>query len=175
MHRGIASLWVALLVLGLSGSSSAGGLAPLHPDGGFVDAPLGAPLASIAGLHRIGRDANAGTETYIRHSDDLRVGGVDADAVTYSFYDGRLYFVSIQITGADDARAVLSALEQTFGDGIATGVHPNEQIWPGGGVFVLYDFDPNSGRGIAAMTSVPIHAQMRLDRNAISSATSSSR
>jgi len=135
---------------------------------------LETPLASIAGLRLIGSDAAAGTETYIRRSDDLRVGGVEVDEVTYSFYEGRLYFVSIQMTGSDDARGVFSALEQTFGEGIATGVHPNEHIWPGGGVFVLYDFDAKTGRGMAAMTSTPIHAQMRLDRNTVSSATSSS-
>ncbi|MFQ5416903.1 MAG: HD-GYP domain-containing protein, partial [Myxococcota bacterium] len=62
-------------------------------------------------------------------------------------------------------RDVLGALERTYGDAISTGTRPNEQIWPGGEVFVLYDVDSETGRGLAAMTSAPIHAQMRQDRS----------
>jgi len=174
MRYPLAALWFALLAVAAPLPSDADGLAPLHRDGGFVDARLGDSIESVSGLSLIGTDAAAGTATYIRRSDDLRVGRVEVDEVTYSFYQGRLYFVSIQMTGKANARGVLGALEQTFGAGIATGAHPNEQIWPGGSVFVLYDFDPKTGRGLAAMTSTPIHAQMRLDRSAVSRATSGS-
>jgi hypothetical protein len=174
MRHSVAVLFAALLAFGGAPAVRAGGLGALHRDGGFVDAPLGARLESVAGLTPIGSDAREGTETYVRRSDALRVGGVDVDRVTYSFYRGRLYFVSIQMSGPKNARGVRAALEATFGEGIATGAHPNERIWPGGSVFVLYDFDPQTGRGLAAMTSTPIHAQMRLERSAVSSATSGS-
>ena len=62
------------------------------------------------------------------------------------------------MSGERNAAGLLHALEQTFGDGIVTGTRPNERIWPGGEVFVLYDLDAETGRGMAAMTSTPIHA-----------------
>jgi len=132
--------------------------------GGFVDAQLGDPIESFTGLTLIGTDETARTKTYIRRSDDFRVGGVAVDGVTYSFYEGRLYFISVQMTGRQDAESVFAALEQTFGPGIETGTRPHEHIWPGGNVFVLYDFDPETNRGLAAMTSAPIQARIRLDR-----------
>jgi hypothetical protein len=136
----------------------------LDARGGFEGARLGEFLDSFEGLERVGRNQAARTETYIRRSDALKVGGVEVDAITYSFYQGRLYFISVQMTGGEKSRAVLRALERTYGDGISTGTRPNEQIWPGGEVFVLYDVDAETGRGLAALTSTPIHAQMRLDR-----------
>lgn len=156
-----------VLVFAVTLASAVGADTPgeLHEQGGFVGARLGDSLESFEGLELIGRDEAARTETYIRRSDDLRVGGVEVDGITYSFYEGRLYFISVQMSGREQSRAVLGALERTYGDAISTGTRPNEQIWPGGEVFVLYDVDSETGRGLAAMTSAPIHAQMRQDRS----------
>ena len=77
----------------------------------------------------------------------------------------RLYFISIRMSGRENAEGVLAALRSTFGDSIETGNRPNEHVWTGGNVFVLYDLDSMTGRGMAAMTSSAIHAQMRLDRS----------
>jgi hypothetical protein len=95
------------------------------------------------------------------------VGGAGIDSITYSFYQGRLYFISLRMTGKTNADAVLAALEAAFGSSSETGMHPNERIWPGGSHFVLYDFDRTTNRGMAAMTSTPIHAQMRQERTAV--------
>jgi hypothetical protein len=70
------------------------------------------------------------------------------------------------MTGRTNAESVLAALERTFGTGIETGTRPNERIWPGGKVFVLYDLDAETQRGVAAMTSSAIHARLRHARNA---------
>jgi hypothetical protein len=165
MPHSTLRLMTSLLFLSLAAPAAAGTLGKLAADGGFVDARLGDPIESFAGLERIGVDADAGTETYLRHSDVFTVGGARVDSVTYSFYQGRLYFISIRMTGRENAQAVLNALKATFGDCIETGNRPNELIWTGGEVFVLYDLDAESGRGMAAMTSAPIHAQMRMDRS----------
>jgi hypothetical protein len=142
----------------------AGTLGDLAEDGGFVDARLGDPVESFDGLERIGVDSKARTETYIRNSDSFTVGSHRVDSVTYSFYDGRLYFISIQTTGRKNAEAVLSELKSTYGEGIETGNRPNEHVWTSGNAFVVYDLDAETGRGMMAMTSAPIHAQMRLER-----------
>jgi hypothetical protein len=168
MLRAVAPPLVFLLALAVSAPGGAGGLGELHEEGGFVDAKLGDPIESFPGLKLIGTDEAARTKTYIRHSDDFRVGGVEVDGVTYSFYDGRLYFISVKMTGRENAESLFAALERTFGSGVETGTRTNEHIWPGGKVFVLYDFDPETHRGMAAMTSVPIQARMRLDRRALS-------
>jgi len=162
------TLTLIVTVLGLipTGPVAAGTPGDLHRDGGFEDARLGEPIGSFSGLELIGRDPVARTETYIRRSDDLRVGAAGVDGVTYSFYQGRLYFISLSMSGRSNSEAVLAAFERVYGESIATGTHPNERIWPGGSHFVLYDFDPATGRGVAALTSTPIHAQMRLDRSA---------
>jgi hypothetical protein len=162
MLRSMASLLASFLLL--VAPASAGSLGKLVASGGFVDARLGDPIESFAGLERIGVDAEARTETYVRNSDAFSVGGVRVDSVTYSFYEGRLYFISIRMSGRDHAEGVLAALKATFGDSIETGNRPNEHVWTGGNVFVLYDLDSETGRGMAAMTSSSIHAQMRLDR-----------
>ena len=165
MLHAVAPLLAFALVLAVSAPGAAGTLSKLHEDGGFVDAQLGDPIESFTGLKLIGADEVARTKTYIRRSDDFRVGGVQVDGITYSFYDGRLYFISVQMTGRQNAESVFAALERTFGPGIETGTRPNEHIWPGGKVFVLYDLDPETHRGLAVMTSAPIQASMRPDRS----------
>lgn len=168
MIRAVAPFLVFVLALVTAVPGDAGTLGKLHEEGGFVDAKLGDPIESFPGLKLIGADEAARTKTYVRHSDGFRVGGAEVDGVTYSFYEGRLYFISVQMTGRENAESVLAALERTFGPGVETGTRPNECIWPGGKVFVLYDLDPETQRGVAAMTSVPIQARMRLDRSASS-------
>jgi len=164
MSRLANLLSVALLLLFVA-PASAGTLGNLAVEGGFVDARLGDPVESFAGLQRIGADPEARTETYIRHSDTFTVGSSRVDSVTYSFYDGRLYFISIQTAGRENAEAVLAELQSTYGEGIETGNGPNEHVWTSGNVFVVYDLDEKTGRGMTAMTSAPIHAQMRMERN----------
>lgn len=164
MHRALAALIAFAVVLGATPPAGAGTLGDLYENGGFVDARLGDPIESFTGLELIGTDDAARTQTYIRRSDDLRIGGAEVDGVTYSFYDGRLYFISVRMTGTSNAEAVLAALQRTFGTGIETGTRPNERIWPTAKVFVLYDLDAATKRGLVAMTSSAIHAQMRMDR-----------
>jgi len=154
----------ALASLLLAAPAAADPLGALLEQGGFESARLGDPIESFAGFELLGSDRQAKTATYRRRADELRIGGAVVDGITYSFYDGRLYFISVRMTGERNAEAVLRALEAAYGEGIATGSHPNEHIWPGGDVFVVYDLDAKSGRGMAAMTSSPIHARMRLDR-----------
>lgn len=166
LHSTLRLMSSLLLLSCMVAPAGAGTLGELAEDGGFVDARLGEPIESFVGLERIGADPDARTETYVRNSDAFTVGGARVDSVTYSFYDGRLYFISVRMTGRENAEAVLAELKSTFGDSIETGNRPNELIWTGGDVFVLYDLDPESGRGMAAMTSAPIHAQMRMDRSA---------
>jgi hypothetical protein len=165
MSRFVILINVALFLL-YAGAAHAGTLGDLVEEGGFVDARLGDPVESFAGLQRIGADQEARTETYIRNSDTFTVGSSRVDSVTYSFYDGRLYFISVQTAGRENAEAVLAELESTYGEGIETGNGPNEHIWTSGNVFVVYDLDEATGRGMTAMTSAPIHAQMRMERNA---------
>jgi hypothetical protein len=167
MRHAVFAFLVSALTLAVATSSAGGGLAELHEDGGFVDAKLGDRIESFVGLKLIGADGAARTKTYIRRSDTFRVGGAKVDDVTYSFYEGSLYFISIRMTGRENAEAVLATLEQTFGPSIETGTQPNERIWAGGKVFILYDLDPKTQRGMAAMTSSPIHARMRMDRSAV--------
>jgi len=166
MLRAAAPLLAFAVALALSEPVGAGALGDLYKEGGFVDAKLGDPIESFTGLTLIGKDEAARTETYIRRSDYFQVGGAKVDGVTYSFYEGRLYFISVQMTGRQNAEAVLAALERTFGPGVETGNRPNEHIWPREKVFVLYDLDPETNRGMAAMTSTSIQARMRLDRGA---------
>jgi hypothetical protein len=158
----LAALVSALIAL----PAVADELGALLEQGGFESARLGDPIEAFDGLELLGQNPEAGTATYRRRGDELRIGGAAIDGVTYSFYDGRLYFISVQMTGEKNAAAIRRALEAAYGDGIATGAHPNEHIWPGSGVFVLYDLDAKTNRGMAAMTSSPIHARMRLDRTA---------
>ena len=164
MSRTQTCLLTVALSLTIVAPASAGTLGDLVERGGFIDAKLGDPIESFAGLERIGTDPEAGTETYVRHSDVFIVGGTQVDSVSYSFYEGRLYFISIRMTGLENAQAVLAALTETFGASIQTGNRPNERVWTGADVFVLYDLDEESHRGLAAMTSAPIHARMRTDR-----------
>jgi len=164
MLHAVAPLLAFALALAVSAPGAAGTLGELHEDGGFVDAQLGDSIESFTGLTLVGADGVAGTKTYVRRSDDFRVGGVAVDGVTYSFYEGRLYFISVQMTGRQDAESVLTALKRTFGPGVETGTRPNEHIWAGENVFVLYDLDPETNRGLAVMTSAPIQARMRIDQ-----------
>ncbi len=165
MLHAVAPFLAFAVALAVSAPGAAGTLGELHEDGGFVDARLGDPIESFTGLKLVGADGVARTKTYIRRSDDFRVGGVAVDGVTYSFYEGRLYFISVQMTGRQNAESVFAALERTFGPGIETGTRPNEHIWAGEKVFVLYDFDPETHRGLAVMTSALVQARMRLDRS----------
>jgi len=59
--------------------------------------------------------AVSGVEAYKLKNDDLNFGGVKADAITYSFFKGRLTAVSIDFKGFDNFEKLMVYCKKTFG------------------------------------------------------------
>lgn len=56
-----------------------------------------------------------GVKAYQRRDEDLNFGGIKADAITYSFYQGRFTSVSIDFRGFDNYEKLLAYCKKIFG------------------------------------------------------------
>lgn len=117
---------------------------------GFRDLRFGDPLPR-SGFEEVYRNEDGTEITYKRAIDSLRIGGAEVDAIRYIFYRGRLYGVNITAPGYKNSRALLLALQETYG----LGERPNRYIekyrWAGWNVMLVYEHDEVKERGMAFM------------------------
>jgi hypothetical protein len=164
MLRGLV-LSVALGVA-VCGVAAAGGTDLLDAEGGFRDARFGATFESFAGLQLLTDSGAYGSTLYTRPAEDLRFGDASLDGVTYGFYAGRLYFVTLFTSGERNGRAALAELERAYGPGARSAGDAAEYVWRGQQVLLHYRLDPVTSMGMVAATSLPMDARVLSDRAA---------
>lgn len=161
----LRSLGLAVaLGISLGGVAAAGSTDELDAEGGFRDARLGATFESFSGLQLLTDSGAHGATLYTRPAEDLRFGDASLDGVTYGFYAGRLYFVTLFTSGERNGRAALAELERVYGPGARSPGDAPEFVWRGQQVLLHYRLDPVTSMGMAVATSLPMEARVRSDR-----------
>lgn len=155
---------LALMILfGVASVASGGDLGALDATNGFRDARFGAPLRAFDGLELVSEDGARGTRLYLRPADDLGFGSARLDGVTYGFYAGKLYFVTLFTSGRRNGRSALAELERRFGAGERVLGEPDEYVWRGRRVLLHYRRDPVTSLGMVALTSRPMNSRVERD------------
>jgi hypothetical protein len=159
MKRALAllgTLWLLLPALALAGDVEA-----LDAENGFRGARFGARLDALDGLELLTESGAAGTQLYVRPDESLEMGDARLDGVTYGFYQKRLYFVAIFTSGRRNTEAVLARYQSNYGPGAAVAGDAIEFVWQGSRVLLHFRQDPVTGVGMAALTSLPMDAQVK--------------
>lgn len=149
--------------LALAAAAAAGGLEDLDARNGFRDARFGAPFESFRGLALLSDGGARGSTLYVRPADELRFGEASLDGVTYGFYAGRLYYVTLFTSGARNGRAALAELERAYGPGQRSSGDADEYVWRGARVLLHYRLDPATSMGMVALTGVEMDARVEAD------------
>jgi hypothetical protein len=152
----LGMLWLLLPARALAGDVKA-----LDAENGFRDARFGASLDALDGLELLTESGAAGTQLYIRPTESLEMGDARLDGVTYGFYRERLYFVAIFTSGRRNSEAVLARFQETYGPGAAVAGDAIEFVWQGSRVLLHFRQDPATGVGMAALTSLPMDAEVK--------------
>jgi hypothetical protein len=83
-----------------------------------------------------------GVEAFQRTDEDLNIGGIKAERITYIFYQGRFTSVSIEFRGFDSHEKLLAYCKKLFGAPIGSAVMRLEQYTdfdaPKAGAMLLY-------------------------------------
>lgn len=156
-------LALTLALLFATGAAADGGLADLDAEDGFRDARFGSAFESFSGLALLTDDGARRTTLYLRPGDDLRFGGATLDGVTYGFYAGRLYFVTLFSSGARNARETLAELERAYGPGTRVPGNALEYSWHGSRVLLHYRLDPATSMGMVTLTGLEMDARVEAD------------
>jgi len=146
--------------------ASAGDLADLDARDGFRDARFGASVDAFEDLILLSARGARGTTLYSRGSENLSFGGAQLDGVTYGFYAGRLYFVTLLTSGQQNGRAALAELEERFGRGKAAQGDSVEYTWRGQRVLMHYRQDAATGLGMVAFVGLAMDARVSAESRA---------
>jgi hypothetical protein len=160
----------ATLALVASAALAAGSEDALDAQDGFRDAHFGARVESFRGLDLVTAKGAGNTRVYVRAGDELKLGDAVLDGITYGFYTDELYFVALLSSGHRNAQLLLEALQQAYGPGRRLAGDADEFVWQGRRVVLHFREDPATGMGMADLTSLPIDARMKSDREAVPAA-----
>lgn len=153
-----------LFLLGLAGAAEAGDSVELDREEGFRGLRFGAPIESVSDLRLVSESGARGSRLYVRPSEELVFGDASLDGVTYGFYAGRLYFVTLFTSGRRNARAALAELEREYGPGLPVPGQAEEYVWRGRRVWLHFRADPATSQGMVALTGVEMNARVERDR-----------
>jgi hypothetical protein len=152
-----------VLALALAPVAAAAGLEELDDQNGFRDAHFGAPFESFRGFALLSDQGARNSTLYVRPSDELRFGEARLDGVTYAFYAGRLYFVTLLTSGVRNGRAALAELERAYGPGVRSPGEVEEYVWRGSRVLLHYRLDSVTSMGMVALTGLEMDARVEAD------------
>jgi hypothetical protein len=146
------------LLCGLA--ASAGDLDDLDAEHGFLGLDFGSTPAAIGGLELLSRHGAGGTRLYVRPDDELKLGEVRLDGITYGFHGDELYFVALFTSGRRNTSGALAELQSRYGPGARLPGDAEEYVWLGSKVRLHFRADPSTAMGMIGATSVPIDARI---------------
>lgn len=132
--------WSAVALLFAATIAWGGSAKDLDAKNGFRDLPFGISVESVPGLQPAGKDGVL--DLYRRPEDKLEIGVVPLEAITYRFFQGRLYQVFIEVAGIDNGMKLVDALAAQYGKPKPAPVTPDELIWGGAkhvGLWIKFD------------------------------------
>jgi hypothetical protein len=132
--------WAAALLLvtiSAAGAEDLNGFRGI-PWGSKIEAILQSDPKLVEGLMGV----MPGVKAYQRTDEDLEFGGIKADSITYTFYNGRFTSVSIDFRGIDKFEKLLNYCKKLFGPVTGSMVSRMEQYAgfdsPKTGAMLLY-------------------------------------
>jgi hypothetical protein len=142
----------------------------LDQKNGFRDLIFGADTTALA--TRVRQPAkNPNVRIYSRPTDELKIGG--AELVDIYYYKNHLSDVLIHTKGISNSRALLEALESTFGSAVQPNRYLKDYSWRGKVVFMNYDENSITNDASVFITSQAISKQKREDDAAAAKAAKS--
>ncbi len=96
--------------------------------GGFRDLAWGTNLSDVKGLEYVVTSGD--TEIYIRPSDVMKIGGAELKRITYGFWKGKFFAVTIDVEGLANYEALKKSTFKRFGEGRKTNRFMENYIWP---------------------------------------------
>jgi hypothetical protein len=125
-------LMSAMLVLTLTGFSQ--NLKALDEKYGFREAKFEMSIDSIKNLTKIGEKG----DNYKSTNENLKIGDYDLNEITYSFYNGQLCMIKIDIKGYRNSSGFLKILQSAYGEGDKNNRYIEEYWWLGEKVWMIY-------------------------------------
>jgi len=98
-----------------------GTIAYLDARNGFRDLKFGQSIAQCPGMRLVKSDyrgsAGKNIKTYVRDSDDLRIGTARLESIVYVFFKDRLMAVDLSVKDDEDMAVVTGAFSELYGEG----------------------------------------------------------
>jgi hypothetical protein len=143
---------LCLLAFGLVSAASvhAQSVADLDTKYGFRDLAFETDTSAIEGL-TLGESSNFKLLAQ-RPADNKKVGGATISKIEYSFFQGRLYEVTLTTKGLVNSHALREALEGQYGEGELVSTAGQDKNWIGKRVRLTYREDPAFHNGVVRFT-----------------------
>jgi hypothetical protein len=149
-----------LVLLLLPYGAFAQNLKALDQKNGFRDLVFGADSTALVGREKL-PTKNPSASIYNRPTDELRIGGAELQSINYFFYRGKFSDVYIKTKGLTNSRALLSALEATFGKGYQSNRFIKDFDWFGRIVTMNYEENSITGDASVFISNKAINKQQR--------------
>ncbi len=133
----------------------------LDDQNGYRGIEFGTSPDSVEGFEFVSDRGAGGTEIYTLASEPLELGDATLDAVTYGYFDDKLYFVALFTSGRGNGIKALAALEERYGKGTPVFSEAKEYVWHGRHVTLHFREDSATHMGMIGFTSVSLAAQVR--------------
>lgn len=141
-------------------------LKALDETNGFRAYHFGDDISKFPHLTVVEQDAH--TTFYKSAQEHLRVGRAELKELTYAFYKGKLFYISLGTDGLTNSRALLEALQAQYGGGSKSNPSLESYYWLGKQVTLHYQEDSRTGSARVSFASAPISQQKHEDdKNAI--------
>lgn len=140
MHLLKKSLLPLAAALCLSWAAAAQSVADLDTKFGFRDVKFETDTSAIEGLAPA--ESTASKYTATRPADVRKVGKATINSITYGFFEGKLYEVTLVAKGLTNSHALRDALEGQFGEGTLVSAAGQDRNWDGKLVRLTYREDP---------------------------------
>ncbi|MBC8084112.1 MAG: hypothetical protein H7Z21_12960 [Hymenobacter sp.] len=137
----------------------------LDAKNGFRDAVFGASVETLPGATPLGQ-GEGDTQCYSRATDELKIGDAQLSDISYCYYKGRLYSVTLATAGAANSRALRDALEAAYGRTGQSDRYTLARDWSGRVVGLSYAENPISRDATATMYSKALSKQKAADAKA---------
>jgi hypothetical protein len=168
MKKLLLTLAVAALAGGAARAQSA---ADLDTKYGFRDLKFETDTTAIEGLERV--EATPLKLTAKRPADALKVGKATISSITYSFYQGKLYEVTLLTKGLVNSKALREALESQYGEGTPINAVSQDRDWNAKQVRLTYREDPAYHNGTIRFTHKKLNEQLQQAQKSVKKAAAS--
>jgi len=167
MKKSLLTFAAALLT---SGAVWAQSVADLDTKYGFRDLKFETDTSAIDGL--VPGEATAVKLLATRPDDSKKIGQATLNSITYGFYQGKLYEVTIVTKGLTNSHALREVLEGQYGEGALVSAAGQDRNWDGKQVRLTYREDPAYHNSTVRFTHKKLNEQLTAAQKSVKKASS---